>query len=252
MDPPVALRAESVNLTFRGEMVVRDVNFSVARGEIVAILGPSGCGKTSLLRMVAGLEQPGSGRLEISPTAELAPPRIGYVFQDATLLPWRNVVDNVHLPLELAGTSAVESKTAIARVLAMVRLRDEDRWKYPRMLSGGMRMRVSLARALVRRPEILLLDEPFAALDDLLRQQLNEELLELWYQEHWTILFVTHNVNEAAFLSQQILVMSDRPGTISHRVSVPFPYPRTKALRSAGEFAEFTGQISRVVRERVS
>ena len=177
-------------------------------------------------------------------------PRIGYVFQDPTLLPWRNVLENVQLPLELDGENTAAATSAAHRVLEMVGLRTTDYTKFPRMLSGGMRMRVSLARALIIRPEILLLDEPFAALDDLLRQRLNEDLLQLWLSEHWTAMFVTHNVAEAVYLSQEIFVISDRPGTIVTRILVPFHYPRNPALRSDAEFASLTGHLSGLLRGR--
>ena len=248
MTNPTAIAAESLELAFRGQAAIRDVSFSVPRGRFLSLVGPSGCGKTSLLRMVAGLQQPSSGTLAVHRQNGHARPRVGFVFQDPNLLPWRDVVANIRLPLELDRQPGLGSQEAVNRALNMVGLHDEDRRKLPRMLSGGMRMRVSLARAIVQRPEILLLDEPFAALDDLLRQRLNEELLALWQQEKWTVMFVTHNVSEAVFLSQEVLVLSERPGKISARIKIPFEYPRGPSLRSRPDYAELTGKVSQLLR----
>lgn len=245
---PVAISSEALGLSFGSEPVLRDVTVEIPTGRFVGIIGPSGCGKTSLLRMVAGLESPTTGTLTVLEDNRRSSPRLSFVFQDPHLLPWRNVVENVRLPLELAHVAPGSARDVVDQVVHMVGLRDEDRAKYPHMLSGGMRMRVSLARALVNRPELLLFDEPFAALDDLLRQRLNEDLLRLWQEKRWTVLFVTHNVNEAAYLSQEVLVMSQRPGTIRAQVPIPFPYPRGPELRASGEFARLTGQLSSILR----
>ncbi len=213
---------------------------SIAPGEFVSLVGPSGCGKSTLLRLIAGLETPSSGMLQLdeSTSAERA-----FVFQDANLIPWRTARENVRLPLELRGSVSREDHAAIDAAIRMVGLQDADGKKYPRMLSGGMRMRVSLARALVTEPSILLLDEPFAALDDMLRNQLNEQILEIWQRQQWTGLFVTHNVAEAVFLSQRILVMQARPGRIVADMQVPFAYPRESSLRNDPEFASFCGEV---------
>ena len=244
-----AISAESIGLSFGNELIVRDVTLNIPPGRFVGIVGPSGCGKTSLLRMVAGLERPTDGTLDVLGGNDGSSPRLAFVFQDSHLLPWRNVIENVRLPLELAGMPLRSSREVVDRVVRMVGLhRDEDCAKYPRMLSGGMRMRVSLARALVNNPEILLFDEPFAALDDLLRQRLNEDVLRLWQDEQWTVLFVTHNVSEAIYLSQEVLIMSPRPGTIQAKVTIPFTYPRDPELRSSGEFARLTGRLSVILR----
>ncbi len=253
MTAPPFIVASQLGLRYPGGEVLQGVELQIARGEFVSLVGPSGCGKTSLLRVIAGLTSATSGQLTIeqAPADDARdglPPR-AFVFQDPTLLPWRTVVDNIGLPLELRRSSRQCVREAAEASMRQVGLRSEDAAKYPRMLSGGMRMRVSLARALVTQPHILLLDEPFAALDDLLRQRLNEELLDVWQRAGWTSVFVTHNVAEAVFLSQRVLVMSDRPGTIRQQFAVPFAYPRDNRLRGAADFARLTGQISAALRE---
>ncbi|MDA0284080.1 MAG: ABC transporter ATP-binding protein [Planctomycetota bacterium] len=229
--------------------ILKHVELSVARGEFVSIVGPSGCGKSTLLRLVAGLREPTVGQLTI---ADAAPGRsqtkAAFVFQEPNLLPWRTVTGNIRLPLELDGSHTILGKSAsdelIEQAIRRIGLLPGDAAKRPAELSGGMRMRVSLARALVTDPQIMLLDEPFAALDDILRQQLNEELQRLWWNKRWTGLFVTHNVSEAVFLSQRVLVMSRAPGTILETIDIPFDFPRSPELRAAPEFASLTGVIS--------
>ena len=245
--------AENVGMTFDGEHeAVRDVSLQIRAGEFVSIVGPSGCGKSTLLRMIAGLIEPISGTLFVDdkPASEArkANGRTAFVFQDPRLLPWRTVGANVALPLELARQSPAQRDTAVKTSIEMVGLTAGDEAKFPRMLSGGMRMRVSLARALVTQPRLLLLDEPFGALDDILRQQLNEELLRLWSEQRWTSVFVTHNVAEAVFLSQRVLVMSPSPGTIAAEIAVPFDGPRTPALRADAAFARLTGEVAELLR----
>jgi len=222
-----------------GGIAVRCPHLRVSSGQFSAVVGPSGCGKSTLLRMVAGLLNPSKGEVQL----EESTVERGFVFQDATLVPWRTAWENVCLPLELRGRSTRQMNDAIADVLGLVGLTPEDFGKYPRMLSGGMKMRVSLARALIVNPAILLFDEPFAALDDLLRQQLNEKLLEIWALQNWTTLFVTHNIAEAVYLSQRVLVMSGRPGQVVADLQVPFDYPRRRELRSSPEFAALCGEV---------
>jgi NitT/TauT family transport system ATP-binding protein len=225
-----------------------DIDLELAGGEFVSIVGPSGCGKSSLLRLIAGLSAPTTGSLTVAgkPPGEARGrlQEIAYVFQEATLLPWRTVAENVALPLLLRHQ---EDADRVARTLEMVGLADFAR-AYPRQLSGGMRMRVSIARALVTRPGLLLMDEPFGALDEITRQRLNEELLRLWEQDRWTVVFVTHNVSEAVFLSQRVLVMSARPGRLIADIAVPFAHPRSPELRTEPGFNRIAEETSRQLR----
>ena len=237
------IRADGIQLDFATETVLSNLSFSIPAGRFISVVGPSGCGKTSLLRLVAGLQNPTRGAIQFLGLANTRP-QVGYVFQEPRLLPWRTVTENVRLPIELHHQNEPAMRKSVQSVLSMVGLDENDSNKFPRQLSGGMRMRVSLARALVRQPEILLMDEPFSALDDLLRHRLNQELLQLWQTQHWTTIFVTHNVSEAVFLGQEVLVMKDRPSFIMKRVSVPFSYPRTPELRATLEFAKLTGKLN--------
>lgn len=243
-----SIEACDLNLRFGDEVVLRDISLLIPAGCFVSIVGPSGCGKTSLLRLVAGLQRPTSGELRVMSDQHSESPRQAFVFQDPHLLPWRNVVENVQLPLELSNRRKDASQSDVDRTIKMVGLKQEDREKFPHMLSGGMKMRVSLARALVNQPELLLFDEPFAALDDLLRQRLNEDLTRLWQENRWTVLFVTHNVSEAVFLSERVLVLDDRPATIQAQIDVPFSYPRSPELRGSSEFVGLTTRLSRLLR----
>ncbi len=222
------------------------IDLAVRAGEFVSLVGPSGCGKSTLLRLVAGLTSPTSGEITVgdrTPKSGRRDVALAYVLQDPTLLPWRQVEDNVALPLELQGMPAVERQRRISGALNMVGLSDAAHLS-PRQLSGGMRMRVSIARALAIAPNLLLMDEPFGALDELSRLRLNEDLLALWERNRWTCLFVTHNVGEAVFLSQRVLVMSPRPGRFLAEESVSFPYPRTRALRGQSEFTRTVQRVS--------
>jgi NitT/TauT family transport system ATP-binding protein len=246
--------AQHVGKAFRpGHPVLRDVSLSISHGEFVAFLGPSGCGKSTMLRLIAGLLDPTDGQLLVAGvdpvTARRTAVRPAFVFQDPTLLPWRTVAQNIGLPLELKGQSAGQYAERLQSLMALVGLTADDAMKRPRMLSGGMRMRVSLARALMTDPDLLLLDEPFAALDDVLRQQLNEELVKLWQTSSRTMLFVTHNVAEAVFLSQRVLVFSPRPGSIVREVRIPFGKERTASLRATPEFARLVAELSDELRK---
>jgi NitT/TauT family transport system ATP-binding protein len=241
------VHAQRLAVTYYGGVrALAEVDFDLPPGQFVSIVGPSGCGKSTILRLIAGLVEPSGGQLTIAgqkpAIARRRESRLAFVFQDPTLLPWRRALANVALPLELAGRGRSQREDAARRALEMVGLADFTS-RFPSQLSGGMRMRVSLARALVVEPDLLLLDEPFAALDDITRQKLNEELIRLWENHHWTGVFVTHNIAEAVFLSQRILVMSPRPGRIVADVTVPFEFPRRMELRSRPEFGRLCGEV---------
>jgi NitT/TauT family transport system ATP-binding protein len=239
-----SLAIEGVGKTFdNGVSALGDTNLTVEQGEFVAIVGPSGCGKSTLLRLIAGLMPPSAGRIEGVPGRG----GIGFVFQDATLMPWATAFDNIWLPLRLAGRSRTESRSEIDQAIGLVGLEGFER-SYPRTLSGGMRMRVSLARALVTRPRLMLLDEPFAALDEITRFRLNDDLLRLWRAQGWTVIFVTHSVFEAVYLSTRVIVMSPRPGRVVADMRIDLPQPREPSLRTAPEF----GAIARGVSDRLS
>jgi NitT/TauT family transport system ATP-binding protein len=219
-----------------GVVAIENLSMEIQTGEFVAILGPSGCGKSTLLRIIAGLEKPSSGSVEIGRG------KIAYVFQDAHLLPWRNVLRNAVLPLELMGSARGERDSTAREALEQVGLADAVQ-RYPAQLSGGMKMRVSLARALVTRPDVLLLDEPFAALDEINRQKLDEQLRELWHRHRMTVVFVTHSTSEATFLANRAVVLSSRPGHVVADLPVDLPELRPGALRSSPRFAEITRGI---------
>jgi len=233
--PPPA--GQSVVMTgirrvFPGPVTAIDgIDLTVSSGEFVAILGPSGCGKSTLLRIIAGLDKPDAGKINAAPRR-----KIGYVFQDAHLLPWRQTVENVALPLELMGTPRAQRVRAAVRALEQVGLGDALE-RYPAQLSGGMRMRVSLARALVTEPSLLLLDEPFAALDEITRQQLDEQLHELWRARRMTVIFVTHSIIEAAYLAQRALVFTRRPARVVIDHALDLPEKRSAVLRTEPQFA---------------
>jgi NitT/TauT family transport system ATP-binding protein len=210
------------------------IELSVPRGEFLSLLGPSGCGKSTLLRIIAGLSEPTRGTCQVSlgePGQPIPSGRIGFVFQDPTLMPWSNVAVNAELPFRIAGRVGAEERDRVAAALRAVGLAGFER-AYPHQLSGGMRMRVSIARALVTDPELLLLDEPFAALDEITRFALNDDLLRLWETRQPTILFVTHSVFESVYLSTRIAVMSPRPGHIVADLPVALPHPREGARTS--------------------
>jgi NitT/TauT family transport system ATP-binding protein len=225
-----------------GVTALDGVNFSVKAGEFVAILGASGCGKSTLLRLIANLTEPSCGHIRWA-GGDQRPGNIGFVFQDATLMPWASVFENVALPLRLAHVAANDIKPRVDEVLALVGL-SEFTAAYPRELSGGMRMRASIARALVTRPDILLLDEPFAALDELTRFRLNEDLLRIWHDRKLTVLFVTHSVFESVFLSGRVVVMTARPGRIACDLPIDLPPVRNASLRTTPAFGEMCRIVS--------
>jgi NitT/TauT family transport system ATP-binding protein len=224
-----------------GVEALADVSLDVEAGEFLSVLGPSGCGKSTLLRLIAGLAEPTTGTIDWSDDKGRAD--LGFVFQEPTLMPWATALANVALPLKLRGVAKSEREARAAEALDNVGLKGFER-VWPRELSGGMKMRVSLARALVVQPRLLLMDEPFAALDEITRHRLNDDLLELWQQSGVTIVFVTHSVFESVFLSQRIVVMSARPGRVSAELDVTTPYPRSQAFRTSAEYAAWCRQAS--------
>ncbi len=221
-------------------------------GEFVSLLGPSGCGKSTVLRLIAGLAEPTAGHVTWQGSAhEDHRGEIGFVFQEPTLMPWADVASNVWLPLRLRGLSRRDAQERIAESLALVGLQDFAK-AYPRELSGGMKMRVSIARALSLQPRLLLMDEPFAALDEITRFKLNDDLLKLQNDLRCTIVFVTHSVYESAYLSSRIAVMSPRPGRIIAEVAGDTPGPRAKAFRSSARYAALCGEISQILMEQMA
>jgi NitT/TauT family transport system ATP-binding protein len=228
-----------------GVMALGPVDLHVRKGEFVSLLGPSGCGKSTALRLIAGLAAPTSGSVEVSHHAGETRPgrRIGFVFQEPTLMPWTSVKENVRLPLKLAHVPAAEADARVNEALARVGL-GEFADSYPRELSGGMKMRVSLARALVTDPDILLMDEPFAALDEITRFRLNNDLLALWRNLRKTVIFVTHSVFESVYLSQRVIVMTQRPGRIGAEIAIDAPEPRGEDFRTSAEYAHLCRKVS--------
>jgi len=229
--------------------VLDNLSFTAEKGEFISIIGPSGCGKSTLLRLVAGLSPVSSGTIEIDGmTPANARETVAFIFQDATLLPWRTVRANVALGLELEGSAREQRNAKVSAMLELVGLQQVAA-SYPRQLSGGMKMRVSIARALATSPRVLLLDEPFAALDEMTRDRMNEELLRLRDENGWTVLFVTHSVAEAVFLSDRILVLAPHPGRLAHDLPVTLPRPRTAETRASQAFDAAVAEASRTLRQ---
>lgn len=228
---------------------LQDVELAAQEGEFIAIVGPSGCGKSTLLRILAGLVRPTRGKVYFAGEPMVAPrPEISMVFQHANLMPWRTVLANVLLPLEIAG---VPRKEALARAREMIRLVGLEGFEgaFPRQLSGGMQQRVALARALVRSPRLLLLDEPFAALDALTRERMNLELLRVWAVHHQTAIMVTHSIPEAVFVADRVLVMTPRPGRIAGEVRVDLPRPRTLDMMATETFGRLAHRVRSLIAE---
>jgi NitT/TauT family transport system ATP-binding protein len=229
-----------------GTQALLPVNLTVREGEFVTLLGPSGCGKSTLLKMVAGLLAPSDGRLLLwrKPVHEVESTghRLSFVFQEATLMPWARVQANVRLPLDLAGVPRAEADRRVAAALALVGL-DRFATHLPRELSGGMQMRVSIARGLVTQPTLLLMDEPFGALDEITRSRLDGELLALWRQQQLTVVFVTHSIYEAVYLSTRVVVMAARPGRVIEEVAIAEPYPRGPDFRVSTAFSGYAKRL---------
>jgi NitT/TauT family transport system ATP-binding protein len=227
-----------------GVTALSGVDLTIREGDFLSLLGPSGCGKSTALRLIAGLSMPTSGTLDWKKT--LGEDCVGFVFQEPTLLPWANVFDNVWLPLRLRGISRRQAAPAVSGLLERVRLTGFEK-AMPRELSGGMKMRVSIARGLVTKPRLLLMDEPFAALDEITRFRLNNDLLDLWQDERFTVIFVTHSVFESVFLSNRIVVMAARPGRVFEELAVDAPYPRSETFRTSPEYAALCRKASDVL-----
>jgi NitT/TauT family transport system ATP-binding protein len=252
----VSVRCRNISVRFfterRSVTALKDLSVDVGGGEFMTLLGPSGCGKSTLLRVVADLIAPSSGNVDVlgaSPSVARLRRDIGFVFQDAALLPWRSALQNVELPLEVARNKTQSSKKGRAtprELLELVGLKGVEN-AYPHELSGGMRQRVSIARALVSDPRILLMDEPFGALDEITRDRLNEELRRVWKELGMTILFVTHSIYEAAYLGQRVMMMAANPGRVQEIVKVNLPEDRTLAIRETPEFVQLTAHLRRVL-----
>jgi len=234
--PLVALRGVD-KVYSNGVQALKGLDLSIQEGEFLSLLGPSGCGKSTVLRLIAGLGDKSAGSIEWSSLQH----EIGFVFQDPTLMPWATVFDNIYLPLRVRGIKKSEAKPRIERAMEQVGLAGFGN-AYPRELSGGMRMRVSIARALVAEPKILLMDEPFAALDEITRFKLNDDLLALWSSQRWTVVFVTHSVFESVYLSTRVVVMSARPGRISSEVRVETA--KHAGFRASAAYAEQCRTVS--------
>ncbi len=240
MSIPSVVILRDVGKTFpSGTVAVENLNLGIRDGEFVTLLGPSGCGKSTALRMIAGLTEPSAGEIEWRDAS--AASGLSFVFQEPTLMPWATVADNVRLPLKLQGANAYAAR--VEKALARGGLSPFAQ-AYPRELSGGMKMRVSIARALVTDPKLLLMDEPFAALDEINRFKLNNDLLALWRELRKTVVFVTHSVFESVYLSQRIVVMTPRPGRIFAEVVIGAPYPRDESFRTSAEYAGFCRKTS--------
>ena len=237
-----ALSFDNIGMVFPdGTEALRDITFSISKGEFVTVVGPSGCGKSTLLRIASGLLEPTAGSVEVDRD------RLGYVFQDATLLPWRTVRQNVELLTELHGFGSTERSELAAAAIELVGLTGFEN-HYPKSLSGGMKMRASLARTLTLKPPVFLFDEPFGAVDEITREHLNEETQRLFQSEGFAGLFITHSISEAVFMSSKVYVMSERPGRIIADFDVPFGYPRKPELRFDPAFALLSGEVSLALR----
>ncbi len=227
-----------------GTLALEDVSLTINKGEFVSIVGPSGCGKSTLLKIASGLVPHSEGTVQVDRS------QLGYTFQDATLLPWRKVLGNVELLMELRGVPKADRKRIALEQINMVGLEGFAN-HYPKRLSGGMKMRVSLARSLALNPSVFMFDEPFGALDEITRERLNDEVISLYLQKGFTGLFITHSISEAVYMSTKVIVMSRRPGKIQQVYDIPFAYPRDESLRYDPEFTRLCGEISVALRQAI-
>ncbi|NEO48647.1 MAG: ABC transporter ATP-binding protein [Moorea sp. SIO4A3] len=242
MNQKPAISLTDVNKIFdNGTVALKELNLNINNSEFISLVGPSGCGKSTLLRIIAGLSTMSSGNIEWSDRAHQK--EIAFVFQEAALMPWATVMGNVRLPLKLARVSKKVADNAIKEALQLVGL-ESFAQSYPRQLSGGMKMRVSIARALVTSPKVLLMDEPFGALDDITRTKLNLELLDLWSKKHWTVVFVTHNIYEAVYLSNRVVVMAARPGRVVADITIDEPSPRNEQFRTSLVYTKYCRKVA--------
>jgi NitT/TauT family transport system ATP-binding protein len=239
MNNPAITLSHISKVYANGTIALSDLNLDIGEGQFISLVGASGCGKSTVLRIIAGLGKMSAGTIDWQPTQR----KLAYVFQEAALMPWATVQENVRLPLKLAGLSKRVTSAAVAEAIALVHLQGFEK-AYPRELSGGMKMRVSIARALVTQPEVLLMDEPFGALDEMTRSKLNSDVLDLWLQKQWTVVFVTHNIYEAVYLSNRVIVMASRPGRVVADVAIEAPYPRTEDFRSSILYNDYCRKIS--------
>jgi len=249
MNSTSVISAKNLNLTFETNdgpvHALKDVSLDIKKGEFVSFIGPSGCGKTTFLRCIAGLETPTSGDISVNgmtPDEARKARAYGYVFQAAGLYPWRTIGGNISLPLEIMGFSKAEQRERVNRVMDLVDLGGFEK-RFPWQLSGGMQQRASIARALAFDADILLMDEPFGALDEIVRDHLNEQLLKLWARTEKTVAFVTHSIPEAVYLSTKIVVMSPRPGRITDVIDSPLPKDRPLDIRDSAEFIEISHRV---------
>lgn len=238
--PAIAL--SDVNKIYsNGTVALQHLDLAIGESQFVSLVGPSGCGKSTVLRLIAGLGKMSSGHIAWGTAHDRR--KLAFVFQEAALMPWASVYENVRLPLKLAGLSKRAADRAVQEAIALVHLQGFER-AYPRELSGGMKMRVSIARALVTKPDILLMDEPFGALDEMTRSRLNSDLLELWQEKQWTVVFVTHNIYEAVYLSNRVVVMAARPGRVVADVAIAAPYPRPQDFRTSPLYNDYCREVA--------
>ena len=246
------IRMQNVRRQFGEDVVaVDDMTLTINEGDFLSLLGPSGCGKSTALKMIAGLLPVTSGHIEVTPRDGGGDKDLGFVFQEPTLMPWTTVFDNVWLPLRLAGVSRAAATDRIRQALVDVGLSKFEA-SYPRELSGGMKMRVSIARAMVTRPRTLLMDEPFAALDEITRMKLNNDVIRLAAEHRLTVIFVTHSVFESVYLSNRVVVMAARPGRVAADLAITAPWPRDEAFRTTPEYAEECRRVSAALKETLT